>query len=570
MSKFLSVTSILTLASLAAAQSTLVAPAAFANVAGGTTGNVWRAGLNRVQCFYDSSNFLSQNVGQPIEIQQLEFRLGQNLQTNLVTYPDVDIYLQLAAVDHASPNTAFDLNRTVAFPTTPNYSGPLTTVAVAGGSPNGYFLSAPLQIPFQYVPDAGVDLLVEIVIKAAPTPATGNTIDAGFNVANHKVNSVRSVGSTTAATGSLSAFAPTVRFSYVDIPGAASNKNYGVGCYTRAGSLYEQFAGSGNDLSNSTVTLYPNAWGGYRATTAAGSNLVLPTGTGLGLGDDEVSAAIALPFTFEFPGGSTNSIVVDSNGSVILAGTAASSIGGNAATMLSLPSTRLCASLQDLLPDGLTNTDNVFAEAHPSNPNVFLITWRNVPCFGATSGTSTFQIALIDNGTTDSVEYRYATLENNSTSNAGTALTGFSWGNGAIDPGSADLTAGLVRSFRETRPLALGATGRPVLGGSTTYTLTEIPANALISGLVLSIGFEDTGFELGAIGMPGCFQYVFLGWSASVPLIGTPSAQFTVNVPNNAALVGLPVDCQAASCVPGANSASAITSNAVLSTIGAL
>ena len=255
---------------------------------------------------------------------------------------------------------------------------------------------------------------------------------------------------------------------------------------------------------------------------------------------------------------------------MILAGAAASSIGGSAATMLGLASTRLCGSMQDLLPDGATNLNNVFAEVDPNNPSVFLITWRDVPCYGATTGTSTFQIALVDNGAQDYVQYRYGTLENNSTSNGGVAITGFSWGNGGINPGSVDLTAGPARSYLEQRALALGASGRPYLGNTTNYTLSNIPANAPISALVVSIGFEDPGFDLGAIGMPGCNEYVFLGWSASVPLVGGPAVGFALTVPNNGALLGLPIDLQGASCVPGINSAGAITSNAMLSTVGSL
>ena len=36
------------------------------------------------------------------------------------------------------------------------------------------------------------------------------------------------------------------------------------------------------------------------------------------LGDDALSAPIPLPFTFDYPGGSTNSILVESNGNVWL------------------------------------------------------------------------------------------------------------------------------------------------------------------------------------------------------------------------------------------------------------
>jgi hypothetical protein len=222
MQKLLSTLGILALATTAVAQNFAIASYANnGNPIGGTTGNVWRAGINRVQCLYDSSNFVNQGIGQPITISNLDYMAGV-AQAGGITYPSVDIYVGLAAVDHAAPSTTFANNRSASFPTTPNFSGPVTTLATTAAGQ--YFANIPLTVPFNYVPDAGVDLLVEIVINTAPTPLTGTTIDAGFNVATHKVNSVRSVGSTVALTGSLSAFCPTVRFTYVDVPGGAKNQ----------------------------------------------------------------------------------------------------------------------------------------------------------------------------------------------------------------------------------------------------------------------------------------------------------------------------------------------------------
>ena len=144
----------LCVASLAAQQVT--APAIFANAEGGSTGNVWRAGLNRVQAIYDSSNFTSQNVGQPITINSVDFRVaGGILNTGGVVYSSVEIHLQNSAVDYLAPSTTFASNRSAALGT-PNYAGPVTTVAATGTTPNDYFLSIPLTTPFTYTPEAGM------------------------------------------------------------------------------------------------------------------------------------------------------------------------------------------------------------------------------------------------------------------------------------------------------------------------------------------------------------------------------------------------------------------------------
>lgn len=561
----------LCVASLAAQQ--VGVPAIFANAEGGSTGNVWRGGLNRVQAIYDSSNFVNQNVGQPIVINSVDFRVaGGILNTGGIVYSSVEIHLQNAAVDYLAPSTTFATNRSAPLGTA-NYAGPVTTVAAAGTTPNGYFLSIPLTTPFTYTPEAGVDLLMEIVILAAPAPVTGTTVSSGFSAAAHGCNSVRSVGSTTALTGSVSAFAPFARFGYTNAPGAATKGAYGSGCYDVAQSLYEQFPGGANDLSGKKVTLTPNASGGYDAVTTVGGAIVLPTTPGLALGDDVVSAVQTLPFTFDFPGGSTTGIIIDSNGSIGLAGTVGSSIGGNGATMLALPSTRLVPSMQDFLPDGVTNIANVFAHPDSRNANVYYITWLNVPCFGSVATpvpTSTFQVKLTDNGTNDTVEFIYQSLANDGSSNAGVALTGFSRGNGAVDPGSSDLTAATVSSRTEQRSLTLSTSQRPLINTSMTFTTGQIPATAAFSLYVLSLGQVNPGADLGVIGAPNCRAYVTLPEVLSNFQLGGPTATTVVSIPNDPFFVGQAFFSQAIALDATANAAGIISSGAVSCVMGSL
>ncbi|MBX3464010.1 MAG: hypothetical protein KF830_12630 [Planctomycetes bacterium] len=481
---------------------TLVAPAAATSTEIGSTPNVWPNNVVRVQCFYDSSHFSSQVAPQaPIAIDRLEFRLANAISTNVVVYGSVHAYLQYSAVDYATPSTTFAANRSAPLGT-PNYQGPVTTLAVAGTSPNGWFVDLPLQVPFVYDPTLGRDLLLELVIWSLPTPNVGNSISSASNVATHRCNSIRRFGSTTDSTGTQSAFPPVVRFHYTPVADAGFNVSLGQGCYRRCRSFYELFPGSANDLSGTTVAMAPNAEGGYSVTTFAGGGVVPPTTPGLALGDDVVSPPIVLPFTFDYPGGSTNVIHADSNGSILLGATGPSTIGGTPASLLNAPTPRIAAAMTDLLPDGATNVANVFAEVDPGNPGVFLITWRNVPCFGA-AAPSTFQIALFDGGTADIVHLRYQTLVNDSTSNAGICITGFSLGNGAFDPGSTDLTAGPFATSVDAPALALAALSRPVLGANWDLRLSNIPATGVIG--VDVYGLADPGLDdLFFVGLPGC------------------------------------------------------------------
>lgn len=558
---------VLALAATAVAQ-TAVLPTQFTAAEAGTTGNVWRAGTNRVQSFYDSTNFGPLGSGVPITISNIEFRLAGAAATAIVTYPNVEIYLQYSATNYAAPSTTFANNRTVAFPTTPNFAGPVTTLPVSGTTPNDWFINIPLTTPFTYDPALGQDLLMELVILANPAPLTGNTISAGFNVPVHLCNSVRSVGSTVAAAGTLSAFAPVVRFGVATSPTAGFNTSNGAGCYNIARSFYELFAGSANDLSNTTVTMTMNANGGYDVATTTGATIVTPTGVGLGLIDDIVSPAQTLPFTFQYPGGSTSSVFVDSNGSINLNGAGVSQIGGAAPALLTSTVHRLAASMQDLLPDGATNVANVYVDT-TSTPGQALFTWLNVPCFNTpvTALTSTFQVALIDNGTSDTVEFRFVTLANDSSSNAGAAITGFSLGGNAIDGGSVDLTAGPVSTIVDTPALSLHGTNRPITGATWGLQVNNIPVTGVLG--VDIFGVTDPGLnDLTFLGLPGC------GLRSSLDLLNAylPSGSthaYSVALPADPALVGLSLYTTSAMFTqPPANAFGAITANGVQGTIG--
>ncbi|MGE3171300.1 MAG: hypothetical protein AB7O97_01660 [Planctomycetota bacterium] len=549
----------------------IAVPALFAAAEGGSTPNLWRAGINRYQCVYDTGNFLAQELGHPIDVDTVEFRLAGGLTGALVTYPSVELYLEPAAADHLAMSATFAANRTLPQPRTPEFAGPVTVTAAGGGTPNDWVVSIPLAAPFRYVPDAGADLLLELVILAAPTPLAGNTFSTGFNAALHGCNALRSVGSVTAVTGTPTAFCPVVRLGYTEAPGAARADGFGRGCYDRASSFYEQFAGGANDLSGRTLTLAPNTSGGYTVTAQGGALLVPPTTTGLALGDDQLSAAIALPFAFDFPGGSTGAIVVDANGSVVLAGAASgSSIGGSAAAMLRLDGPRLCPSLQDLLPDGAVNAQNVFAEIDPGDPATFLITWWNVPCFGGT-GTSTFQVALVDRAAGDTCEFRFATLTNDSTSNGGVAVTGWTPGFAAVDPGGSDLSGPRpIVTVAEARALLHRVSPRPILGSTCDSITDHVPPGAPFSLHLLGTVAVTPGPDLAVLGAPNCFQAidgVVHSFLLAAPL---PRQQIALNVPNDPFLIGGELMSQSAVFAPGVNAFGLLTSNAVRLRFGTL
>lgn len=556
-----------------AAQEQLIAPALFDNVEAGSTANIWRAGINRYQCVYDSSHFTGQGVPQPIDIHTIEWRLDGGLTGTPTMYPNVEIYVDRSANDYASLSTTFAANRTQALPRTPEYAGPVQVLGASGSEPNDFVITIPLQNVFRYVPELGEDLLVEIVILAPPVPLTSNTFSSAFNVPVHECAAVRSVGSTTLATGSATAFCPVIRVGYNDAIGAARHVPYGEGCYDRAASFYEEFAFQANDLSGTTITAIPNPSGGYDVFPAPLSTFDVPVSPGLALGDDVVTAAIPLPFTFDYPGGATTSIFIDSNGRILLNASDVSQVTATPAALLATPANVLCPSWQDLHPDGATNVDNVHAEANLAGTE-FYITWNNVSCFPNTQGgDNVFQVALIDQGTLDRVEFRYQTLVNDSTTNAGIMMAGWSPGGGAVDPGNTDLTAGAFSTTADVRALALSGSPRPVLGTNCIYTLENIRANASVS--LIRISFYSTApTPLSSYGLntPGCFGHIHLATSVGFGnlLLLNPSASIDFTWPANVVFTGAEVYAQGLEIAPAENPDGVITSNALKIKLGTL
>jgi hypothetical protein len=542
----------------------------------GNSANIWRLGPNRVQCLYDTSHFINQGVLAPVLINAVEWRLNGGLATAIVTYPTVSIYLQSAAVDHATPNTQFDLNRTVN-PPVANFTGSVTTVAVSGSTPNDYFITIPLATPFAYDPTAGADLLVEIEIVTAPTPATANTISTGSNVVTHQCNSVRSIGSTTALTGAFSAFCPVARFSYTNVPGAAVNTPLGAGCVKKFTSFYELFQLPANwDLNGQAVTMIPSGSGTY---IVINSGAVLPVGSlgglpplALALADDgEVTQSFSTG-SFQGPAGPWTTVTVVSNGVLSEVGGHPASLAGGGApdvnVVMNAASTAFY-TLADWDPSAATGGGNVWWE---ESAGVTTVTWDNVPNWTATGpgGPNTFQFQLYANGTVTMAWTSVTSFGNN-----GGTLVGYSPGGASEVPGARDLSAlgaGFNTDPIDVRGLTLSGLSRPVINTPWNLQVSEIPVTGIF-GLDI-FGLVDPGInDLSLIGiqMPGC------GLRATLDLVQGPwpvagtTHNYGFTVPNTPGLVGFNIYTTSAVFeLPPQNGFGAITSNGIEGKIGSI
>jgi hypothetical protein len=347
----------------------------------------------------------------------------------------------------------------------------------------------------------------------------------------------------------------------------AFHSPYGSGCYTVSGTWYESFAAGAMDLSSTAIHMTPTG-SGYVMTVGAPTAFVHSV-PGLSLTDDSVGT-LALPSAFAYPGGSTSSISICSNGYIWMqTPNALADFSPTVAELFSSPS-RLCPCWVDLLPDGATNVNNVFAEVDVPNNKAY-VTWVGVPTFTA-GGVANMQVEL--NLTTGDVNYTYGTM-----TLPAVAIVGWAPGTGlsTIDPGNRDVSATIAAGFTTGTPeilgVALSAAPPPVLGATVTYTLSNIRPSLSISAMFFSFG-QTGAVPLSAVGFnsPGCFSYLdtspSLGYGAvSTLLLTNPTATMNVTVPNLGIWAGVDIYLQGATLAPAESPSGVLTSNGMRSRI---
>jgi len=365
----------------------------------------------------------------------------------------------------------------------------------------------------------------------------------------------------------------------------ATNIPYGAGCYDVAkDSFYEYFATSTaaqTALAANSMVLSPTA-NGYVATWGGGT-YVAPTllALPLAVGDDgEVSQALSTGFPTPLSGSFTN-IMVHGNG-IISLGTLGQTFTGNnytpsAAAFLVAARTAFWTWHDFNSAETLSGLVK-YEEALDGNSDLIAyVTWDDVESYASPEvvNRSTIQFQLTLTGSNAGrVVYVWPVVDGNASSTFGSGyLVGYSTGGPNLDPGSITLSTALpIVTSPDVLALALSAAPAPVLGNTVVYTTSNIPVSTVASAQVISLGQVNPGSTIP--GAPGCLQYVDLSLSATILLtVGSPapsSATFSLSVPNDAGLIGLPLFNQSAALVPGVNPLEVITSNGVKSTVSNL
>jgi hypothetical protein len=306
-------------------------------------------------------------------------------------------------------------------------------------------------------------------------------------------------------------FVPTVP-GYVWSPTncSASHTSYGSGCYTRAASIYDwrTSAAAASAMNGSAMTMFATP-SGY-ACVSVGS-YVAPTGaaTVLPLTDDSETTVI-LGSAFPYPGGSTTSLVVCSNGFVSVATGNGVSYTPDIAATLAAPQTAWWMQ-KDFNPSVAGSGQIKFEEVG----SISYVTWDGVANYGGTSTDVTTMQFQFDrsNGNVVLVHQMMSVAPPTTTTNH---ISGFSPGGPSIDPGSVDFLTQLpvTTSAVDFLALALSAAPNPIstptTGTLVTYTTDNIPEFVPTSGIHIAINILSLnqvpapGIDLIIIGAPGC------------------------------------------------------------------
>ena len=269
---------------------------------------------------------------------------------------------------------------------------------------------------------------------------------------------------------------------------------------------------------------------------------------------DDTEVTSAIPFTLPYPGGTTTSLFVGSNGYV------SPLFNGNgytpSASAFLSGSPRWAAAWHDFNPT--TGTVKVDASAAR-----VVVSYTAVPNFSG-GGTATFQYQFFPNGNVNII-YQAVTAAGND------YLTGWTRGGSPSDPGSMNISAGfgagLTLCNAPTANMVLSASARPVLGTTFNFVTSNMPASTMIGLQILSQTQYTPGLDLASLGMPGCTLYVGLD---VLTQFATPSSTASVpySLPSTAALNGVLQLSQTATISPGLNSFGFITSNALQMVLG--
>jgi hypothetical protein len=347
----------------------------------------------------------------------------------------------------------------------------------------------------------------------------------------------------------------------------ASNTTLGAGCGASYASFYEHFTTTPSiDLSNTSFQMLFTGSGYVVIPAAAAFVPPSATATNLNLTDDS-ETTVPLSASFPYPGGSTASLTVCSNGHV------AAASNGAAADYTPTPIEFLTwtnptwAVWRDFICNATGNVK--FEEV----AGVAYITWDNVIGYqGTTAGTTPSTMQFQFNLATGAVTFVFLamdTISANGFPGAEGWVVGYSGPGASLNPGGVDLSAlaAITLAGADAPPVALAATSRPITGTTWNLNVSNVPATGLLGVDVL--GLADPGInDLFFLGAPGCGLRSSID-STSTWLVTGPTHAYSLAIPNAPSLLNLNLYTTSSVWeLPPVNALGAITTNGIQGRIG--
>lgn len=329
----------------------------------------------------------------------------------------------------------------------------------------------------------------------------------------------------------------------------AGVETIGFGCDGNAcvDAIYEYPSFS---MANNSMTLEYNN-GDYTLVAGQGT-WIPPAGANLGLGDNQ-EVIRNVGFTLPYPGGSTGTIRICSNGWIT------DGIYTGSSNILPDPQEFLLHAMWAPLWRDL-NPAAGGSVWHDITAQRCVVSWISVPNF-FNAGSSTFQVQFWNNG---DVHFIYQNVNVQ-----GDYLAGFSPA-GASDPGSvtlsSNLNGGLGICTSSQPEMALSTSARPVLGQSLDFYTDNIPTLGLFGTLILSTTPFPSPVDLTFLGMYGCELYQSVEFGLLIAGYQTATTPF--QMPINPVLAGFELYCQSSYLTPMINPFEMVVSNGLKLTVG--
>lgn len=456
-------------------------------------------------------------------------------------------------------------------------TGTITIVATPGESPINFappllLTAGTYGVAIQYLATtSGTNPGPLHCLGKSPNPG-GIVTDQFISWSNDGIQGVAWTGGATAS--------PNLRVVYTPEATSAHWKEVGEGCYFRPYAWYENFPPSASppDIANTSIQMIftgtnyvvaPSS-ATYVVPTSPSLTLSPPAFTSSGAGapwDDAITAPITLPFALNYPGGTTNTITINSNGCFYLGSVASATFSVCGAPYGSIvpfrdEAGRMAAWNCDL---DLFTGGTLHYDVGPSNAYV-RITWANVPEWPSASTLNTIQVTFDPAG---NVDYVYGSLGNPTISNGNNALVGFTPGLGSRLPTSSiDISASMpFQSGDGQVPPLLKLDARPVIGTTFNLVTTNLAPGTPFELLALGTVLSPFPVDLGFIGMPGCSVHaniiVLLTVTGAGPDLSSP---FTI--PLDPGLFNFQLTAQGFPFALGLNPMNLIATNAVCIRVG--